>query len=89
MASPLQQFEIKPLARLEVGGMDVSFTNSSLFMMIVIMAVTLVVVVLTIRSVNVCIVLFGLLFHLLIRHLAMLLDIKGSIRLGAIPWPGA
>ncbi|MGY9004481.1 MAG: F0F1 ATP synthase subunit A [Alphaproteobacteria bacterium] len=44
MASPLQQFEIKPLARLEVGGMDVSFTNSSLFMMIVIMAVTLFMV---------------------------------------------
>ena len=44
VASPLQQFEIKPLARLEVGGMDVSFTNSSLFMMIVIMAVTLFMV---------------------------------------------
>ncbi|MBT5109163.1 MAG: F0F1 ATP synthase subunit A, partial [Rhodospirillaceae bacterium] len=30
MASPLQQFEIKPIIPIELGGADVSFTNSSL-----------------------------------------------------------
>ena len=44
MASPLKQFEIKPIAPIEVGGVDVSFTNSSLFMVIVITAVTLFLV---------------------------------------------
>lgn len=44
MASPLQQFEIKPIAPLEIGGANVSFTNSSLFMVIVITAVTLFLV---------------------------------------------
>ncbi|MDX1486292.1 MAG: F0F1 ATP synthase subunit A [Alphaproteobacteria bacterium] len=44
MASPLQQFEIKPIAPVEVGGVDVSFTNSSLFMVIVITAITLFLV---------------------------------------------
>lgn len=34
MASPLQQFEIKPIIPIELGGADVSFTNSSLFMVI-------------------------------------------------------
>ncbi|MBM3559577.1 MAG: F0F1 ATP synthase subunit A [Alphaproteobacteria bacterium] len=34
MASPLEQFTIKPIAPLEIGGVDVSFTNSSLWMMI-------------------------------------------------------
>ncbi|MDA0661410.1 MAG: F0F1 ATP synthase subunit A [Proteobacteria bacterium] len=32
MASPLQQFEIHPIIPLNVGGLDVSFTNSSLYM---------------------------------------------------------
>lgn len=32
MASPLEQFEIKTLVPLQVGGLDISFTNSSLFM---------------------------------------------------------
>lgn len=32
MASPLEQFEIKTLVPIEVGGVDISFTNSSLFM---------------------------------------------------------
>ena len=44
MASPLKQFEIKTIAPIEVGGVDVSFTNSSLFMAIVITAVTLFLV---------------------------------------------
>ncbi|HAT34381.1 MAG TPA: F0F1 ATP synthase subunit A [Rhodospirillaceae bacterium] len=32
--SPLAQFEIKPLIELKLGGVDVSFTNSALFMTI-------------------------------------------------------
>ena len=32
MHSPVEQFEIKPLVELTLGGYDVSFTNSSLFM---------------------------------------------------------
>lgn len=44
MASPLEQFEIKPIAPLQIGGADVSFTNSALFMVIVIIAVTLFLV---------------------------------------------
>jgi len=32
LASPMEQFEIKPLLPLEIGGVDISFTNSSLFM---------------------------------------------------------
>ncbi|MDY0241484.1 MAG: F0F1 ATP synthase subunit A [Rhodospirillaceae bacterium] len=34
MASPVEQFKIKPLIPLEVGGVDVSFTNSALMMVI-------------------------------------------------------
>lgn len=34
MASPLAQFEVKTIVPLEIGGLDVSFTNSSLFMVI-------------------------------------------------------
>ena len=44
MASPLKQFEIKPIAPMEVGGVDVSFTNSSLSMVVVIAAITLFLV---------------------------------------------
>ena len=32
MASPVEQFKLKPLVPIEVGGMDLSFTNSALFM---------------------------------------------------------
>ena len=32
--SPLAQFEIKPLIELELGGFDISYTNSALFMTI-------------------------------------------------------
>ena len=39
--SPLAQFEIKRLVPMEVGGLDVSFTNASLFMVVAIAAVTL------------------------------------------------
>lgn len=34
MASPVEQFQIKPLLDITVGGLDLSFTNSSLFMAI-------------------------------------------------------
>jgi F-type H+-transporting ATPase subunit a len=34
VASPLEQFEIKPIIPIEIGGVDVSFTNSSLWMTI-------------------------------------------------------
>ncbi len=34
MASPLEQFEIKTLVPIEIGGVDISFTNSSLVMTI-------------------------------------------------------
>lgn len=40
MASPLQQFEIKTIASAHIGGVNVSFTNSSLFMIITITAIT-------------------------------------------------
>jgi len=38
VASPIEQFEIKPIANFEIAGIDVSFTNSSL-MMVIVMAV--------------------------------------------------
>ena len=34
MHSPVEQFEIKSLVELSLGGYDVSFTNSSLFMLL-------------------------------------------------------
>jgi F-type H+-transporting ATPase subunit a len=36
MHSPVEQFEIKSLVELSLGGYDVSFTNSSLFMLLAI-----------------------------------------------------
>jgi F-type H+-transporting ATPase subunit a len=38
---PMHQFQIEPLAPLNIGGYDVSFTNSSLFMMLVLGAIWL------------------------------------------------
>jgi F-type H+-transporting ATPase subunit a len=38
--SPLTQFEIKRLVDIDIGGLDVSFTNSSLMMVIVLVLVT-------------------------------------------------
>ena len=32
MANPMEQFLIKPIIPIEVGGVDISFTNSALFM---------------------------------------------------------
>lgn len=34
MASPLEQFTIEPIVKFEIGGTDLSFTNSSLWMLI-------------------------------------------------------
>lgn len=34
MASPVHQFEIQPLIPIHIGGVDVSFTNSALFMVL-------------------------------------------------------
>ena len=39
--SPLEQFEIVPLNNAEVGGYDISFTNSSLSMVLTVAAITL------------------------------------------------
>jgi len=39
--SPLEQFEITPFVHLEVGGVDLAFTNSSLAMVITITVITL------------------------------------------------
>ena len=38
---PMYQFKIEPLAQLELAGYDVSFTNSSLFMILVLGALWL------------------------------------------------
>ena len=39
--NPMEQFEVKPIVPLHIGPYDVSFTNQSLFMVIVVMAVAL------------------------------------------------
>jgi F-type H+-transporting ATPase subunit a len=41
VASPLHQFEITPLIPLHIGGVDVSFTNSSLLMVLAVAAVAI------------------------------------------------
>lgn len=38
MSNPMEQFEIKPLIPLKIGGIDVSFTNSALFMVLAVVA---------------------------------------------------
>ena len=40
-ASPMEQFEVKPIIPLHLGGYDVSFTNQALWMCIVVGAVSL------------------------------------------------
>lgn len=44
MAGPLEQFEVKPLLPIMVGGTDASFTNASLFMALAVALVTIFVV---------------------------------------------
>lgn len=38
MSNPMEQFNIKPLVPLEVNGYDISFTNSSLFMVLAVVS---------------------------------------------------
>ena len=40
MANPVEQFKIEPLVPLQIGGVDVSFTNSSLWMMVAVVLAT-------------------------------------------------
>ncbi|MBE6454284.1 MAG: F0F1 ATP synthase subunit A [Alphaproteobacteria bacterium] len=42
MANPMEQFVIKPIIPIEVGGVDISFTNSSLFMVLAVLLSTLI-----------------------------------------------
>ena len=41
MSNPMEQFEIKPLIPLNIGGVNVSFTNSSLFMVLAVVSAVL------------------------------------------------
>lgn len=41
MSNPMEQFEIKPLIPLNIGGVDVSFTNSSLFLVLAVVSAVL------------------------------------------------
>lgn len=41
MSNPMEQFVIKPIIPIEVGGVDISFTNSSLFMVLAVVVSTL------------------------------------------------
>lgn len=45
MANPLHQFEVKTLVPMTIGGVDVSFTNSSLFMMLSLLCATVLMIV--------------------------------------------
>ena len=40
MASPVEQFRLKPLVEIPVGGVDLDFTNSAMFMVIAVVVVT-------------------------------------------------
>jgi len=40
VANPIEQFKIKPIIPLEVGGVDISFTNSAVMMVIAVVVVT-------------------------------------------------
>lgn len=40
MANPIEQFKIKPIIPLEVGGVDISFTNSAVMMVISVVLIT-------------------------------------------------
>ena len=39
MASPLEQFTVKPIVPININGYDISFTNSSLFMVLTVLSV--------------------------------------------------
>lgn len=40
MASPIEQFAIKPIIPIHIGGVDISFTNSALYMVIAVVVAT-------------------------------------------------
>ena len=42
---PIHQFIVTPLAQIRIGGLDASFTNASLFMVIVLLAITFLMIV--------------------------------------------
>lgn len=42
---PIHQFVVTPLAQIRIGGLDASFTNASLFMVIVLLAITFLMIV--------------------------------------------
>ncbi|MGQ0741462.1 MAG: F0F1 ATP synthase subunit A [Alphaproteobacteria bacterium] len=48
-ANPMEQFEVKPLIPIEVAGYDISFTNQSLWMVIVVGALSLFFLLATTR----------------------------------------
>ena len=50
MADPLKQFEIKPLIPMDIAGIDVSFTNASLWMMIAVLTSAIFMVIATRKS---------------------------------------
>ena len=41
MSSPMEQFVIKPIIPIKIGDIDISFTNSSLFMVLAVVVSTL------------------------------------------------
>ena len=43
--NPMEQFEVKPIVPLHIGPWDVSFTNQSLFMCLVVATVALFLVI--------------------------------------------
>lgn len=47
MADPLKQFEIKPLIPMEIAGIDISFTNASLWMMIAVITSAVFMIIAT------------------------------------------
>ena len=42
MSNPMEQFSVKPIIPLKIGNIDVSFTNSALFMVITVVVSTLI-----------------------------------------------
>ena len=49
MASPLEQFTIKPIVSINIGGLNLSYTNSALYMTIAVLVIVLGLVWLTSR----------------------------------------
>lgn len=42
MSNPMEQFVVKPIIPIKVGDIDISFTNSSLFMVLAVILSTLI-----------------------------------------------